>query len=444
MTKPVTYRWFLQARAAHEAGRLDEALPLYRRILRKEPANLPALYGAALLVWQLGDNETALRWMRQVVARKPEWADGHYNLAVVYETLGQFVQAIASYQEAITKRPTFGDAWEGLGKCLHALGDNESAVACFEKALAVRPPTGQLTAESRYNMSYSLLALGRWAEGWAAYEARFQSPVFMGNYVLRHPEPVWDGSPLEGRILLVHAEQGFGDSLMMARYIHQIEGDVVIEVQQPLVRLFMGSFPGRRVIAQGEDLPKVDCQVAMMSLAHRFGMSETNVPTASYLVPPGSPRLPAGDGLKVGIVWAGSRDHRKDKFRSIALEHWKPLWGVAGVTWYSLQVDEEPVAVTCHTLKPLVTDFADTAALVAQLDLVICCDTSVAHLAGALGKPVWTLLAAVPDYRWGLERPDTPFYPTMRLVRQPTAHDWASVFREVHAALEVLTMAKVA
>lgn len=444
--KRLTLRWFRQAHDAHTRGDLEAALPLYKRILHVEPNNVAALYGAAMLMWQLRENETALRWMLQVIARAPKMADAHYNLGVIYETLGRHTQAFGAYEQAILLKPDHGDSWEGLGKMLHAMGSAAEAVTCFEKAIAARAQNGQVTAESRYNMSYSLLALGRWQEGWAAYEARFESPIFMHNYALRHPEPPWDGAPLDGRRLLVHAEQGFGDSIMMARYLATgpwLDGRIHIEVQQPLVELFRRSFPRHTVSAQGEPHPACDLQLAMMSFPHRMHMHEGNVPTAPWLVPPTTPALPAGDGLKVGFVWAGSKDHRSDARRSIALEHWRPLFRVPGCTWYSLQVDQEPVSVPCHNLKPLIQDFADTAALIAQLDLVICCDTSVGHLAGALGKPVWLLLPTVPDYRWGITGPETCWYPTMRLVRQQVAGDWPGVMQEVRDGLEALVMAAV-
>jgi predicted TPR repeat methyltransferase len=436
MNARLLHKWFRQAKDHHQAGDLPAALVLYKQILRKDPHHVAAMYGAGLLAWQIGELDTALRLMRQVVARRPDYADGHYNLAVVYETLGQWFQALASYQEAILRRPTFADAWEGLAKTLHAMGHRAEAVAYFERAIALRPPGSALTAESRYNMSYSLLSLGRYREGWAAYESRFESPVFTGTYLRRHHQPVWDGSPLEGRRLLVHAEQGFGDSLMMARYLAQVPAGTIVEVQAPLERLFAASFPHCIVIPQAAPLPHpCDCQLAMMSLAHRFGMDEQTVPGAPYLSAPAGLVLPAGDGCKIGFAWAGSSNHKNDRFRSIALEHWQSLWSLPGVTWYSLQVDLEPVNVPCHNLRPLIRDFADTAALVAQLDLVIACDTAIVHLAGALGRPVWVLLPAVPDYRWGLERSDSPWYPSARLIRQETAGDWPGVMQRVREQL---------
>jgi tetratricopeptide (TPR) repeat protein len=456
----LTLRWFNQANELHTNGDLAGALTLYKRILKLESTNMVVLLRVGTLLWQLGENESALRLLLQMVARAPQWVasqptedqrraahaahgDAQHNVGVVYEAMGKTMQALAAYEDALLLNPQRGDSWEGIGKCLHAMGSAEDAVRCFERCLVLSPPTGTQTAERRYNMSYPLLSLGRWTEGWEAYEARFQSPIFLGNYVMRHHEPVWDGSALEGRRLLVHAEQGFGDSIMMARYLPRIDGDVHIEVQRPLVRLFEQSFSGRTVTAQGEPYPRCDVQLAMMSLAHRFGMDGTNVPTDPWFVPPAEPTLPEGERMKIGFVWAGSPDHRSDKRRSIGLEHWKPLWDVPGVTWYSLQVDQEPVSVRCHNCKPLITDFADTAALIAQLDLMISCDTAVAHLAGALGKPVWLLLPTIPDYRWGMHEPTSVWYPTMRLVRQPTQGDWPSVFAEVKAALEALIATQV-
>jgi hypothetical protein len=458
--KGLAQRWAEQADTLHREGKLPEALTLYKRVLKLTPPRAIAtlmLYRIAVISWQIQEPEAALRILAPLVAQNPTFVEAHHLLGVIHETRGEYTQAVAAYETALKLNPQLGDVWEGLGKCVHAFGDAELAIHCLEKAIALAPASGPVTAERRYNLSYPLMALGRWTEGWAAYEARFDSPVFMGTYVMRHHEPMWDGAPLNGKRLLVHAEQGFGDSIMMARYVPLIEGDVHIEVQRPLGRLFEQSFPGYGLSAQGEAHPPCDLQVAMMSLPHRFGMTAENVPTVPWLAPAiwpnhgrelretgGAPTIPKGDGLKVGFVWAGSPDHRSDKRRSIALEHWKPLWSIPGVTWYSLQVDQEPVSVPCHNLKPLITDFADTAALISQLDLVISCDTSVAHLAGALGKPLWLLLPTIPDYRWGVQGETTPWYPTARLVRQPAQGDWGSVMREVKAALEALTQQEAA
>lgn len=425
-----------QAHALHMEGKLEGALELYKKILRmyRDPETIAHV---ATLCWQIRDFDNAIKFNLQAIAMQPNAPHPHYNLGVVYEELGRVMQAYGYYEQAIRLRPNFPDAWEGLGKMLHALGSPADAVACYEKAITMSPPHGQATHERRYNSSYSLMALGRWTEGWEAYESRFQSPVFLGNYVLEHHEPSWDGSPLEGRRLLVHAEQGFGDSIMMARYIPLIQGgEVVVEVQAPLVRLFQQSFPSCTIVAQGEEYPRCDCQVAMMSLAHRFGMTAQNVPTNPWLVASSVPELPAGDGLKVGYVWSGNPAHRNQKRRSIDLAHWQRLFAIAGVTWYSLQIDE--TSLHGHQLKPLIKDFADTAALIQQLDLVIACDTAVVHLAGALGHPVWTMLPTIPDYRWGLRDNETCWYPTMQLVRQEAAGAWEAVMAEIAEGLQLL------
>lgn len=427
----------------HRKGEIEKAMDHYRRALKLDGNNLGAIYGLGMAAWQAGQLDVAVKLLKLVCAQATNHPEAHYNLGSMLQNTHDHVGAMAALARAIELRPDFADAWGNLGSAARDLGDHEAALKCYEKAIAFAKAGTRVSAEARYNLCYPLLSMGRLREGFEAYEARFEAPIFRGTFTMKHEQPLWNGEPLEGRRLLVHAEQGFGDSIMFARYLLQLRdrgaGAVVVEVQPPLVRLFAANFADCTVIAQGDEVPEVDLQVPLMSLAHRFGTEHDTVPVPiPYLTPPPEPQLPEGDGLRVGFVWAGNPTHRNDRKRSTDLAIWRWLAHVEGITWYNLQPDQECLAFECHQLRPLIRDFADTAALIAQLHLVITVDTAVAHLAGAMGRATFVLIPAVPDWRWQLERPDSPWYPSMRLFRQTRGGDWSDVFSQVRKTLQAI------
>ncbi|HEY0837851.1 MAG TPA: hypothetical protein VGE72_28300, partial [Azospirillum sp.] len=302
----------------------------------------------------------------------------------------------------------------------------------------------------RWNYALALLLAGRLQEGFAAHEARWRARGFP-TAPRGLPQPLWQGEDIADRTILLHEEQGRGDAIQFARYAPLVAARgarVVLEVGEDLVGL-MRTLPGvDTVIARGEDVPPVDVQCPLLSLPHAFGTTLATVPAnVPYLAADparaaGWRRRLAGDGLKVGLVWAGNPAFAGDRDRSPGLVALLPLLDVPGVRFYGLQLGpgrEEladralPAAFT--DLAPHVADFMDTAAIMDNLDLVISSCTSPAHLAGALGRPVWVLLSAVPDWRWLMGRVDSPWYPTARLFRQPRPGDWAAVVAEVRAAL---------
>jgi hypothetical protein len=293
------------------------------------------------------------------------------------------------------------------------------------------------------------LLLGEYEHGWREYEWRWldggQQPEF--------GERPWLGEvPLDGKTLLVHSEQGFGDTLQFVRYVPWLAATgarIVLRVQDPLLPLLKG-FPGTdRVIGASEDVPPFDHHCPLMSLPHALGAHRHPIPAEPYLQADDLLRerwrqrlAGARPPVRVGIAWSGSRTHVNDRARSMALADWAPLFD-AGASFVSLvkevrEGDQATLANTAHIAEAAggLQTFADTAALIAELDLVICVDTAVAHLAGALGKPVWVLLPYMPDWRWLLDRSDSAWYPSARLFRQPARGDWTSVISEVRAALE--------
>ncbi|HYG91054.1 MAG TPA: glycosyltransferase family 9 protein [Azospirillum sp.] len=394
--------------AHYHAGRLSEAEVVCRAVLIVEPRHGGALHRLGILAHAAGDYSRAARLLTAAVTSGE--ASAHGNLAVVLMKAG------------------FPDA----------------ALTHFHAAHALAPRD----ARAGYNLAMALLGAGALEEGFRLYEQRWR---------LKGPTPwisrwdlFWDGRPLDGRILLAHAEQGFGDSIQFARYVALAAArgaQVILAVPRALQRLMEGLDGCARVLSEGESVPAYAAHVPLMSLPRIFGTTEATIPASvPYIRAPSSSSFPlprsAGLPLRVGLVWAGRAEDPEDAQRSCPLERLAPLLTMAGVEFHSLQkgppeagldgvVGGDRVIRHGDSLQ----DFADTAALVAGLDLVIGVDTAVIHLAGALARPVWTLLSADPDWRWMRGRTDSPWYPTMRLFRQPVLGDWTTVIADVAQSL---------
>jgi tetratricopeptide (TPR) repeat protein len=354
-----------------------------------------------------------------------------------------FDRAVSEYQKALTLTPDFASAHNGLGNALIELADYDRALAAFDRAVQLAPNIGEFA----FNRAQLRLLRGDWSGAKADYERRLLSPDFQVHADIAR-RPAWVGSAVGGQRVLLYWEQGHGDTLQFVRYAHRLEAlgaRVIIEAQKPLLRLLRASFPKAEVIGSGDVLPEFDVRAAIPSLPWIFGELPAAVYAPSpYLAVPGEVAplgLVAGRACSAGLVWAGNPNHINDKQRSLPQEAVLELTNLSGFIWYSLQVGASDKAkralaragVTDLTLG--FTDFAETAAAIQALDLVITVDTSVAHLAGALGKPVWILLPFVPDWRWLLDRSDSPWYPSARLFRQLKRGDWASVLKAVKRAL---------
>ncbi|HMV32993.1 MAG TPA: glycosyltransferase family 9 protein, partial [Gemmatimonadales bacterium] len=331
-----------------------------------------------------------------------------------------------------------------LGRALGELGHHAEAIAACRRAIAVRPDW----SEAHWNLALPLLRTGQYEEGWREFEWRFTA----ARRRLR-PEPsalpAWQGEPLAGRTLLVYWEQGFGDTIHFCRYVPLLAAAgarVLLQVQAPLRRLLAGLAGVAEFVGEDASAVRADFKVALMSLPHRFGTTLETIPaTMPYLV---APALPAGLTLghsgrrRVGLAWGGSPAQTNNRFRSIPLADLAPLCALPGIDWYSLQVGATAAeaatlaAAGVTDLGPRLGDFADTAAVMQELDLVLTIDTSVAHLAGALGRPTWILLSHTCCWRYLLDRTDSPWYPTARLFRQPARGAWAPVVAAVRTALE--------
>ena len=440
--------------ALRENGRLDEAIAACRQAISLNPKSPDAVVNLGNLLKTKGQLDEAIATFRQAIALQPADIKAHSNLGNALCDKGQLDEAIAVHRQAIALKPDYPEAHYNLGTALNEKGQLDQAVATYSQAIALKPDY----PEAHYNRAHALLKLGDLAAGFAEYEWRWKCADFAG--ARRHfTQPQWDGGPLEGRTILLHAEQGFGDAIQFIRYLRlvaQCGGKIIVECHPEVQRLLQTMAADFPVVATGHALPAFDVQCPFLSLPRLFGTNLTNIPKdVPYLhanaadVEVWRKRLadqPAS--LKVGIAWAGRPTHPNDRNRSLKLGAFAPLAQVAGVRFVSLQKGEAaaeakspPEGMDLLDAGPELKDFGDTAALVAALDLVIAVDTSVVHLAGALGKPVWVLLPFAPDWRWLLNRDDSPWYPTMRLFRQQRRMEWepvvASIREELHALAEI-------
>ncbi len=466
------------ARAQYGAGRGAEAARLCDSVLARDPASAEAWHLLGLSRRQMGDAEGAVEAITRALELAPDIAAAHFNLGNALAARGRIEEAAACYRRALALAPNFAAAHNNLGSALERLGRAAEAAAHYQRAVALAPDDAEAAlnlctvrhgegrleealalarraaalkpdfADAHWNEAVLLLTLGDLEAGFAKHEWRWR----LDQLAPRHlPGPAWQGESLAGRTILVHAEQGFGDTLQFLRYVKLLAAQgarVVLEVPQRLVRL-AGSVAGAsEVVAQGAALPRYDVHCALLSLPLRFATRLETIPAEiPYLAADAASRAAwqrrlGGDGRRrIGLVWAGSPLHRKDAQRSLPVEVLRPLLDLADVAWYSLQVGERAADLALlppgrvEDLAPALADFAETAAALAALDLVVGVDTAVLHLAGALGRPGFVLLPFAADWRWLSARERSPWYPSLRLFRQERPGDWQGVIARVRAAL---------
>lgn len=425
-------------------GMMAEAVASYRMALARKPDYADALYNLGGALSQIGEIEDALGCYRMAIGLDPDSPEKHFNLGHALLAAGRVSEAEASFHAALRLRPGYVDALNNLGSTVQALGRLDEAESLFRQALAEDAGS----ADVHWNLALVLLQKGDYEAGWREYEWRWRNPAFTSP-PRSFASPQWAGESLDHKTILLHAEQGFGDSIQFARYVSMVAktaGAVILECRPPLRPLFETVAGAATVIGRGEALPPFDFHMPLMSLPLVFGTRIETVPVqVPYLsAPPGKgvdPRIAASRGLKIGFAWSGSRTRRDNRLRSASPAAFAALFDIPGATFFSLQVDDpdgelQPLlGEHVVDLAPGLQDFGDSAAAVAAMDLVITVDTALAHLAGAMAKPVWVLLAFAPGYLWMLERADSPWYPTARLFRQPAWGDWNSVFIEVKEAL---------
>jgi tetratricopeptide (TPR) repeat protein len=426
------------------AGQTQRAVQYLRGLVQisSEQQRGVAYYDLGVALAASKQFDEAIDAYRQAVQLNPrdEWAWN--NLGNTYMLAGRLPEAIEAVREAIRLKPDWGEAYCNLGGVLISQGEIESAAEVFELALKKAPQHPVV----HYNHGVLLLLRGDYERGWGEYEWRWKCAEV--HVPTRFDSPPWRGEPLEGKTILLHAEQGLGDTIQFSRYVPMVAergGQVFLCVQPEAVSL-LKTLPGVRQIAQSpKQMPACQVHCYLMDLPLALGTRVETIPKASpYLYPDPSRRekwgrkLPAGRDLKVGLAWAGRPTHVSDSLRSMKLSQFGPLSTVSGVAFFSLQKGAgseqaiaPPVGMNWIDLVSEINDLADTAALISHLDLVITVDSAVAHLAGALGKPVWILTRFAPDWRWMLKREDSPWYPTARLFRQAAPGDWATVVEQV-------------
>jgi len=371
----------------------------------------------------------------------PERPETWHNLAEAYFHAGRFADGRTAYKRAIAIDPGIGSAWLGYASCTYQLGRFPEAVRILDRALLIHPESIKL----HFALAQSLLVLGNFERGWGQYEQRFESPTYTkenGEYVhsLAEIAPVWKGEPLEGKTILLHTEQGFGDAIQFARFVQWLKLDrgaarVHVNLQAPLAGLFRYVDGIDLITRQDMDpCPPFDYHLAAMSIPSVIGMTNETTPAeVPYIhLPPElieAHQLPQ-DALNVGLCWRGRPEHGNDRQRSVQIENLERIRHVSGIRFHSLQIGSDSPEWMCPSVV-MASDWLTTAAFISNLDLVICVDTAVGHLAGALGIPVWLLTTFAPDWRWQLKRTDSPWYPKHRLYRQEKPREWTEVIERI-------------
>jgi tetratricopeptide (TPR) repeat protein len=429
--------------------RRDEAMQNYDRALALSPDDLSILKDRGAALAQLKRSEDALACFDHALALKPDDPYFLYKRSSALSDLNRDEEALACLDRAFALAPDDADALGDRGNVLSALQRHAEAIASYDRALAISPDS----AKAHWNRGLALLRMGDLERGWREFEWRWEVKETSVRQHGFDQQRLWRGEqPIEGKTVLLHAEQGLGDTIQFVRYVPDVVAlgaKVIVQVHPELKTLISSIAGADRVIGKGEQVPAFDLHCPLMSLPLAFNTRLETIPAKiPYLSGASEPTAFCSDWLikstapKIGIAWAGNPSHANDRLRSIALPRLMPLLSAAKFQFVSIQKDlrdgdlkflrEHPQLI--H-LGDKIADFSETAAIMSHLDLVVAVDTAVAHLAGALGRPVWVLLDHTPDWRWMVQREDSPWYPSARLFRQRAAGDWGSVVGRVVEAL---------
>jgi tetratricopeptide (TPR) repeat protein len=467
--------------ALRKQGKLDEAITAYQRAIAIKPLFADAYYNLGLAMFKQGKLDEAIVAYQRAIVIKPDHADAYSNFGIALRDQGKLDEAIVAYQRAIAIKPNHANAYSNLGNALFDLGNLDDALAAYRRALAIDPDhadafynlgnvlgcQGNLNdalaayrrvlaidpnyADAHWNLSLALLTQGHFTSGWSEHEWRWKIKDLVRTRL--SSKPLWLGTPsLRDRTILLWGEQGLGDQIQFARYatsISELGARVILEVSDPLVRV-LGDLRGvSKIVAASTPVPDsgFDFHCPLMSLPLALGTELSTIPDAPRLtthmqnVPRWAERVPSSMP-KIGIAWSGNPKHKNDRNRSVALSQLAPIL-TPHATWISLQKElrdaDRPTFDAAESIRHFgnqLDDFLDTAALCEQCDLVISVDTSVAHLAATLGRPVWLLLPFAADWRWLQDHDDSPWYPTMKLYRQQQIGDWEGVFQRVKVDLQ--------
>jgi tetratricopeptide (TPR) repeat protein len=433
-----------------DLNRHADALAAFDAVLAKEPRHVQALINRGNARAGIAQPEFALADYDAALAIAPGHPLALYNRGNALRALGREPDALAAYDGALAAAPNHVNAWANRGMALAALNRHEAALASYGRALALQPDN----ADVHFNAALSLLTIGDYPRGLAEYEWRWKRAGMSARKDLR--KPLWLGeTPLAGKTILLHAEQGLGDTMMFARYapvLARAGARVVLEVQPELKGLLAGFEGIAAIVARGEPLPPFDVHCPLMSLPLACKTKLANVPADIPYLRASEPtiakwrsRLHGVPAPYVALAWSGRATHVNDRNRSLSLSQLAPLLSREGVSFISVQRELRPADAELLARDSRLThlgdeliDFTDTAAVLALADVVICVDTSIAHVAGALGRPAWVLLPFQPDWRWTLSGDRSPWYPALRLFRQPAIGDWESVIAKVRDELATL------
>jgi tetratricopeptide (TPR) repeat protein len=438
---------------SQEKEQIDEAIIYYQKALQLNPNLSDAHNNLGLSLQEKGQLDEALAYYQKALQITPHDSKAYYNMGNTFIEKGHIDEAIACYQKALQLNPSYADAYTNLGNALQEKGKLDEAIACYQNALQVDPNF----ANAHWNMSLALLLSVNFKQGWKEYEWRWKTKDFKKHCGFHQPsnflQPIWDGFDIAGLTILIYAEQGFGDIIQFIRYapfVAQQGAKVIFECPKELKSLVQNVQGISQVIEYGEQIPQFDTHSPLLSLPLLFGTTLETIPARipyisadSKFVEKWRDEIQYGNSkLKVGLVWSGNPKNIKFKYKSFPLETFTPVLKLKDITFYSLQKGEaaeqtknlsEGLNIIDFTNE--INNFSDTAALIETLDLIISVDTAVAHLAGAIGKTVWTLIPYKPDWRWMLNREDSPWYPTMRLFRQSSRGNWESVIAKVKKEL---------
>jgi len=429
----------------YESAQIEASVERFRKAISIDPHLPEAWYSLGNALKDQGKYDESMAALQSALTLRPTFAQGWNSMAALHHERADYKAALVAVHRAIELKPNFAEAYANLGSTLKDQGNLDGAIAAYEKAIALQPGNPRM----EWNLALVLLLKGDYERGWRLFESRPNTDLY------RFDRPRWDGAALNGRTILVCLEQGFGDVIQFVRFVPrlvELGGQVIALGRPPLRRLLEGHCGICQYVGIDEPVPPFDYYTMLLSLARLFNVSLSDLSTTPYLQADvnlverwGSRVGRAGNALRVGLVWAGNPIHSNDRNRSVPLRSMAEHLAMPGVQYYSLQKDAITADITAQApafemidLTAQIEDFADTAALISNLDLVIACDTSVAHLAGAIGKPIWILLPFAPDWRWMLGRSDSVWYPTARLFRQITPGDWSKPLAEIKKGLSDL------
>jgi tetratricopeptide (TPR) repeat protein/glycosyltransferase involved in cell wall biosynthesis len=476
---------FDQAIDFTDQKQIQLAIQCYDQIIRLQPNHAIAFNNMGILFNQIGQYQAAETCFDRASRIDSSYANAWYNWGNTLKDQEKFDLAIEKYKKAITCKNDFAEACNNMGDCLGKCNQLEQSISAFNQAISINPTLvgvyfnlGNLYyrnyqyqqalkyfqkcitiqpdyQDAHYHLSFTLLIMGDYLNGFKEYEWRLRRGPFTGD---SYNKPFWDGKTATDKILFVYSEQGFGDNIHFCRYLSMIRGKVkrlIFGARTEQARLFQTISGVDQVIAQGDKLPQFDIHCSLLSLPYLFQTHTKTIPgNTPYLFPDilkqktdikETIEKQAGNKIRVGIVWGGNPDNKNDKFRSIPLETISKLFSISGIQWFSFQKGLHSNAIKQYEsqlvdLSIFFNDFYDTAQGLCQMDLLISVDTSVAHLAGALGVPLWLLIPPQPDWRWLLERSDSPWYPACFIYRQnPDDKGWLNVIDHVYAALHEIS-----